>query len=159
MAMVLEAVPRKARGIVAGFTQQGFAAGYLFASGLHLAMSMLSQPLGRKPLGRSTLTNISQTNTDGDPYTGSAQASQSRSQSSGCLCPSTPLLLKSSRRARALKISIESLPASPWAASFHFSRSLATSSSTIGWVSFTLHALRRASIPSDMAPLTYTQRF
>ena len=39
MATVLEAVPRRARGIVAGFTQQGFAAGYLLASGLHLAMS------------------------------------------------------------------------------------------------------------------------
>lgn len=39
MAMVLEAVPRRARGVVAGFTQQGFSAGYLFASGFHLAMS------------------------------------------------------------------------------------------------------------------------
>ncbi|KAF2100711.1 MFS general substrate transporter [Rhizodiscina lignyota] len=39
MAAVLEATPQKARGIVAGSTQQGFAAGYLFASGLHLAMS------------------------------------------------------------------------------------------------------------------------
>jgi len=39
MATVLEAVPRRARGIVAGFTQQGFAAGYLFASGLNLAMT------------------------------------------------------------------------------------------------------------------------
>jgi SHS family lactate transporter-like MFS transporter len=39
MAMVLEAVPRRARGVVAGVTQQGFSAGYLFASGLHLAMS------------------------------------------------------------------------------------------------------------------------
>ncbi|CRG87020.1 Putative sialic acid transporter [Talaromyces islandicus] len=39
MAMVLEAVPRRARGVVAGFTQQGFSAGYLFASGLHLAMN------------------------------------------------------------------------------------------------------------------------
>lgn len=38
MATVLEAVPRRARGIVSGFTQQGFAAGYLLASGLHLAM-------------------------------------------------------------------------------------------------------------------------
>ncbi|PYI01399.1 MFS general substrate transporter [Aspergillus sclerotiicarbonarius CBS 121057] len=39
MATVLEAVPEKARGVVAGFTQQGFSAGYLFASGLHLAMN------------------------------------------------------------------------------------------------------------------------
>ena len=38
MATVLESVPRKARGIVGGFTQQGFAAGYLLASGFHLAM-------------------------------------------------------------------------------------------------------------------------
>jgi SHS family lactate transporter-like MFS transporter len=38
MASVLESVPRKARGIVGGFTQQGFAAGYLLASGFHLAM-------------------------------------------------------------------------------------------------------------------------
>lgn len=48
MAMVLEAVPRRARGVVAGFTQQGFAAGYLFASGLHLAMSMSYPPLQTK---------------------------------------------------------------------------------------------------------------
>ena len=39
MAAVLEATPRKSRGIVAGFTQQGFAAGYMLASGFHLAMS------------------------------------------------------------------------------------------------------------------------
>lgn len=39
MSTVLEATPRRARGIVAGFTQQGFSAGYLFASALHLAMS------------------------------------------------------------------------------------------------------------------------
>lgn len=39
MTTVLEATPKKARGIVAGFTQQGFSAGYLFASALHLAMS------------------------------------------------------------------------------------------------------------------------
>ncbi|PYH89944.1 MFS general substrate transporter [Aspergillus ellipticus CBS 707.79] len=39
MATVLEAVPEKARGVVAGFTQQGFSAGYLFASGLHLGMN------------------------------------------------------------------------------------------------------------------------
>ncbi|RFU33115.1 hypothetical protein B7463_g3225, partial [Scytalidium lignicola] len=39
MATVLEATPRKARGIVSGFTQQGFASGYMLASGLHLAMS------------------------------------------------------------------------------------------------------------------------
>lgn len=38
MAAVLENVPRRARGIVGGFTQQGFAAGYLLASGFHLAM-------------------------------------------------------------------------------------------------------------------------
>lgn len=38
MAAVLEAVPRKARGIVGGFTQQGFAAGYMLASAFHLAM-------------------------------------------------------------------------------------------------------------------------
>jgi MFS transporter, SHS family, lactate transporter len=45
MAMVMEAVPRRSRGIVAGFTQQGFSAGYLFASGLHLAMSEFLDPL------------------------------------------------------------------------------------------------------------------
>jgi SHS family lactate transporter-like MFS transporter len=39
MAMVLEAVPRRSRGLVAGFTQQGFSSGYLLASGLHLALS------------------------------------------------------------------------------------------------------------------------
>ncbi|KAH8810934.1 major facilitator superfamily domain-containing protein [Xylogone sp. PMI_703] len=39
MATVLEATPRKARGIVGGFTQQGFAAGYLLCSAFHLAMS------------------------------------------------------------------------------------------------------------------------
>ncbi|KAI2880153.1 hypothetical protein CBS76997_9920 [Aspergillus niger] len=39
MATVLEAVPEKSRGVVAGFTQQGFSSGYLFASGLHLAMN------------------------------------------------------------------------------------------------------------------------
>ncbi|PWY90222.1 MFS general substrate transporter [Aspergillus heteromorphus CBS 117.55] len=39
MATVLEAVPARARGVVAGFTQQGFSAGYLFASGLHLGMN------------------------------------------------------------------------------------------------------------------------
>ena len=38
MATVLESTPRKARGIVAGLTQQGFAAGYLLASGFHLAL-------------------------------------------------------------------------------------------------------------------------
>ena len=38
MATVLEAVPRRSRGVVAGFTQQGFSSGYLIASGLHLAM-------------------------------------------------------------------------------------------------------------------------
>lgn len=38
MAAVLEAVPREARGVVAGFTQQGFGAGNMIASGLHLAM-------------------------------------------------------------------------------------------------------------------------
>jgi hypothetical protein len=38
MAMAMEATPRRARGIVAGFTQQGFAAGYMLASGFHLAM-------------------------------------------------------------------------------------------------------------------------
>lgn len=42
MATVLEAVPEKSRGVVAGFTQQGFSSGYLFASGLHLAMSKLT---------------------------------------------------------------------------------------------------------------------
>lgn len=42
MATVLEAVPEKSRGVVAGFTQQGFSSGYLFASGLHLAMSRLT---------------------------------------------------------------------------------------------------------------------
>ena len=39
MATVLEAVPERSRGIVSGITQQGFSAGYLLASGLHLAMS------------------------------------------------------------------------------------------------------------------------
>ncbi len=39
MAAVLEAVPREARGTVAGLTQQGFGAGNLLASGFHLAMS------------------------------------------------------------------------------------------------------------------------
>jgi SHS family lactate transporter-like MFS transporter len=39
MSAVLEAVPKKSRGIVAGLTQQGYAAGYLLASGFHLAMS------------------------------------------------------------------------------------------------------------------------
>ncbi|CZR66508.1 uncharacterized protein PAC_16409 [Phialocephala subalpina] len=39
MAACLEATPRRARGIVAGLTQQGFAAGYMLASGFHLAMS------------------------------------------------------------------------------------------------------------------------
>jgi MFS transporter, SHS family, lactate transporter len=39
MATALEATPRRARGVVAGFTQQGFAAGYMLASGFHLAMS------------------------------------------------------------------------------------------------------------------------
>ena len=39
MATLLESLPRKARGIAAGLTQQGFAAGYLLASGFHLAMS------------------------------------------------------------------------------------------------------------------------
>lgn len=39
MATVLEAVPQRSRGIVSGITQQGFSAGYLLASGLHLAMS------------------------------------------------------------------------------------------------------------------------
>ena len=42
MATVLEAVPEKSRGVVASFTQQGFSSGYLFASGLHLAMSKLT---------------------------------------------------------------------------------------------------------------------
>jgi hypothetical protein len=42
MATALEATPRRARGIVAGFTQQGFAAGYMLASGFHLAMGMNS---------------------------------------------------------------------------------------------------------------------
>jgi SHS family lactate transporter-like MFS transporter len=42
MAAALEATPRRARGIVAGFTQQGFAAGYMLASGFHLAMSKIS---------------------------------------------------------------------------------------------------------------------
>jgi SHS family lactate transporter-like MFS transporter len=41
MATALEATPRRARGIVAGFTQQGFAAGYMLASGFHLAMSKI----------------------------------------------------------------------------------------------------------------------
>ena len=39
MAAVLQAVPRHARGTVAGFTQQGFGAGNLIASGLHFGMS------------------------------------------------------------------------------------------------------------------------
>ncbi|KAE8446019.1 hypothetical protein EG329_012658 [Mollisiaceae sp. DMI_Dod_QoI] len=39
MAACLEATPRRARGIVAGLTQQGFAAGYMLASGFHLAMA------------------------------------------------------------------------------------------------------------------------
>ncbi|KAI0428708.1 major facilitator superfamily domain-containing protein [Xylaria sp. FL1042] len=39
MAACLEAVPRKARGAVGGFTQQGFAAGNLLASAFHLATS------------------------------------------------------------------------------------------------------------------------
>lgn len=38
MATAMEATPRRARGIVAGFTQQGFAAGYMLASGFNLAM-------------------------------------------------------------------------------------------------------------------------
>jgi MFS transporter, SHS family, lactate transporter len=42
MATALEATPRRTRGIVAGFTQQGFAAGYMLASGFHLAMSKIS---------------------------------------------------------------------------------------------------------------------
>ncbi len=42
MAAVLGAVPRHARGAVAGFTQQGFGAGNMIASGLHLAMSKLA---------------------------------------------------------------------------------------------------------------------
>jgi MFS family permease len=41
MAAVLAAVPHHARGTVAGFTQQGFGAGNLIASGLHLGMSKL----------------------------------------------------------------------------------------------------------------------
>lgn len=45
MSTVLESVPEKARGVVAGFTQQGFSAGYLFASGLHLAMGECTQKL------------------------------------------------------------------------------------------------------------------
>ncbi|OAA54606.1 Major facilitator superfamily domain, general substrate transporter [Niveomyces insectorum RCEF 264] len=40
MAAVTEAMPRAARGIVAGFTQQGFSAGNLLASGFHLAMGL-----------------------------------------------------------------------------------------------------------------------
>ncbi|CAK7228177.1 hypothetical protein SBRCBS47491_006815 [Sporothrix bragantina] len=39
MACLLEAMPRSTRGTVAGFTQQGFSAGNLFASGLNLAMN------------------------------------------------------------------------------------------------------------------------
>ncbi|KAJ6014211.1 MFS general substrate transporter [Penicillium herquei] len=46
MSTVLESVPEKARGVVAGFTQQGFSAGYLLASGFHLAMN----PYGWRPL-------------------------------------------------------------------------------------------------------------
>ena len=61
MAMVLEAVPRKSRGIVAGFTQQGFAAGYLLASGLHLAMSMA---IVKSLTGQKTNAEM-QTTTDG----------------------------------------------------------------------------------------------
>ncbi|KUJ06696.1 MFS general substrate transporter [Mollisia scopiformis] len=38
-AAALEAVPKRARGIVSGLTQQGFAAGYMLASGFHLAMA------------------------------------------------------------------------------------------------------------------------
>lgn len=45
MATLLESLPRKARGIAAGLTQQGFAAGYLLASGLHLAMSKYQHSL------------------------------------------------------------------------------------------------------------------
>ncbi|GAD98097.1 hypothetical protein ANI_1_1346144 [Paecilomyces variotii No. 5] len=39
MAAVLEAVPKEARGVVGGFTQQGFGAGNLIASGLNLGLS------------------------------------------------------------------------------------------------------------------------
>ncbi|KAI0904540.1 major facilitator superfamily domain-containing protein [Ustulina deusta] len=46
MAACLEAVPRKARGAVGGFTQQGFAAGNLLASAFHLATNKYGwQPL------------------------------------------------------------------------------------------------------------------
>jgi SHS family lactate transporter-like MFS transporter len=44
MAMVLEAIPERTRGVVAGSTQQGFSAGYLIASGLHLAMGKNASP-------------------------------------------------------------------------------------------------------------------
>ncbi|OAA55068.1 Major facilitator superfamily domain, general substrate transporter [Niveomyces insectorum RCEF 264] len=37
MATLLEAVPRRSRGTVAGFTQQGFSAGFILASGFNLA--------------------------------------------------------------------------------------------------------------------------
>ncbi|KAI5920239.1 major facilitator superfamily domain-containing protein [Camillea tinctor] len=39
MAAVLEAVPREARGVVGGVTQQGFAAGNMLASAFRLAMN------------------------------------------------------------------------------------------------------------------------
>ncbi|XDG05667.1 hypothetical protein ABKA04_005282 [Annulohypoxylon sp. FPYF3050] len=42
MAAAMEAVPREARGIVGGFTQQGFGAGNMLASGFHLAMGMVN---------------------------------------------------------------------------------------------------------------------
>lgn len=52
MAAVLEAVPRKSRGVVAGFTQQGFGAGNMIASGLHLAMSKFAvSPVGSRRSG------------------------------------------------------------------------------------------------------------
>jgi SHS family lactate transporter-like MFS transporter len=48
MAAVLEAVPRQSRGAVAGFTQQGFAAGNMIASGIHLGMSKNSVTFSRR---------------------------------------------------------------------------------------------------------------
>jgi MFS transporter, SHS family, lactate transporter len=55
MATVLESVPRKARGIVGGFTQQGFAAGYMLASGFHLAMC---EKLPHRSIPSKDLTNM-----------------------------------------------------------------------------------------------------
>lgn len=76
VSTALEAVPRKARGLVSGSVGEAFAVGSILASGLSLAMGNTPLSPRKAPSIYLYTTNTRQlANTDGAPSTSSLPAS------------------------------------------------------------------------------------